>query len=222
MARPRSEPATSISLLATRTDRTTQASYTEARYTETPGFRYDTEDGAPADEAAALIRLQLLGILEHRDVALRAVSTACKLVTPRPQGRAWNDFQMQVVSAVGEAFNNIVLHGYANRRVQAQAQQLREQQVREQQVRAQIGSVDLRIQTRRGHIRIELRDWGSGFDPTAVPPPAFDTLPESGLGLYIMQSFMEMAYRPGRPNLLTLSKRYVERSSAIRKSEGAT
>jgi len=114
---------------------------------------------------------------------------------------------MQVVSAVGEAFNNIVLHGYANRRVQA---------------REQIGSVDLRIQTRRGHIRIELRDWGSGFDPTTVPPPAFDTLPESGLGLFIMQSFMEMAYRPGRPNLLTLSKRYVERSSAVRKSEGAT
>jgi hypothetical protein len=36
-----------------------------------------------------------------------------------------------------------------------------------------------------------------------------------------MQSFMEMAYRSGRPNLLTLSKRYVERSSAVRKSEGA-
>ncbi len=119
---------------------------------------------------------------------------------------------MQVVSAVGEAFNNIVLHGYADR-------QAREKQAREQQ---QIGSVDLRIQTRRGHIRIELRDWGSGFDPRRVPPPAFDTLPESGLGLFIMQSFMEMAYRPGRPNLLTLSKRYVERPSAIRKSEGAT
>ena len=108
---------------------------------------------------------------------------------------------MQVVSAVGEAFNNIVLHGYSGRRE---------------------GSIDLRIQTRRGHIRIELRDWGSGFDPTGVPAPAFDTLPESGLGLYIMQSFMEMAYRIGRPNLLTLSKRYVDRSSAARKSEGAT
>jgi serine/threonine-protein kinase RsbW len=119
---------------------------------------------------------------------------------------------MQVVSAVGEAFNNIVLHGYANQRAQGHAQQVREQ----------IGSVDLRIQTRRGSIRIELRDWGSGFDPTLVPPPAFDTLPESGLGLFIMQSFMEMAYRSGRPNLLTLSKRYVERSSAVRKSEGAT
>ena len=216
MARPRSEPATSISLFTARTDRTTQLGYTE-----TPSLRYDTENGASADEAAAVIRLQLLGILEHRDVALRAVSTACKLVTPRPQGRAWNDFQMQVVSAVGEAFNNIVLHGYANRRAQGHAQ-AHEQRVRERQSQEQVGSVDLRIQTRRGYLRIELRDWGSGFDPTAVPPPAFDTLPESGLGVFIMQSFMEMAYRPGRPNLLTLSKRYVERSSAIRKSEGAT
>ena len=210
MARPRSEPATSISLLTTRTDRTTQLGYTE-----TPSLRYDTEDGASADEAAALIRLQLVGILEHRDVALRAVSTACKLVTPRPLGRAWNNFQMQVVSAVGEAFNNIVLHGYAARRAP-------ERRIREQQIREQTGSIDLRIQTRRGHIRIELRDWGSGFDPTEVPPPEFDTLPESGLGLFIMRSFMGMAYRPGRPNLLTLSKRYVDRSSALRKSEGAT
>ena len=128
---------------------------------------------------------------------------------------------MQVVSAVGEAFNNIVLHGYANRQTAERApEQVQRQQVQRQAV--QIGSIDLRIQTRRGHIRIELRDWGSGFDPTRVPPPAFDTLPESGLGLFIMQSFMEMAYRQGRPNLLTLSKRYVERSSAARKSEGAT
>jgi anti-sigma regulatory factor (Ser/Thr protein kinase) len=126
---------------------------------------------------------------------------------------------MQVVSAVGEAFNNIVLHGYPAR--QAREQPNREPRTREQ-VREAIGSIDLRIQTRRGYIRIELRDWGSGFDPRRVPPPAFDTLPESGLGLFIMQSFMEMAYRPGRPNLLTLSKRYVERSSAVRKSEGAT
>lgn len=116
---------------------------------------------------------------------------------------------MQVVSAVGEAFNNIVLHGYANPQAR---EQFGEQQAR----------IDLRIQTRRGHIRIELRDWGSGFDPKRVPLPTFDTLPESGLGLYIVQSFMDMTYRSGRPNLLTLSKRYVERSSAARKSEGAT
>lgn len=196
MARPRSEPTTSTNLFVTRTEGTTPL-----RYTETSNFRYDPVDTLSVDETPALIRLQLLGILEHRDVALRAVSTACKLVTPRPQGRAWNEFQMQVVSAVGEAFNNIVLHGYAGRKE---------------------GSIDLRIQTRRNHIRIELHDWGSGFDPTEVPRPKFDTLPESGLGLFIMQSFMEMAYRPGRPNLLTLSKRFVERSSASRKTEGAS
>ncbi len=115
---------------------------------------------------------------------------------------------MQVVSAVGEAFNNIVLHGYADRQARGR--------------RVPTSSIDLRIQPRRGHIRIELRDWGSEFDPTRVAPPAFDTLPESGLGLFIIQSFMEMAYRSGRPNLLTLSKRYIERSSAVRKSEGAT
>ena len=114
---------------------------------------------------------------------------------------------MQVVSAVGEAFNNIVLHGYADRRARNQP--------------VQTSGIGLRIQARPGHIRIELRDWGSGFEPARVPPPAFDTLPESGLGLFIMQSFMEMAYRSGRPNLLTLSKRYLERSSAARKSEGA-
>src|SRR5579871_3502603 len=151
MARPRTEPTTSISLFTTRTDRTTPV-----RYTETPNFRYDTVDGPGIDEADALIRLQLLGILEHRDVALRAVSTACKLVTPRPQGRAWNEFQMQVVSAVGEAFNNIVLHGYANRQASERAPR---QQDPRRAVREQIGSIDLRIQTRRGHIRIELRDW---------------------------------------------------------------
>ena len=57
----------------------------------------------------------MIGTLDHRDVTLRAVSAACKLVTRRPQGPTWNEFRMQVVSAVGEAFNNIVLHGYEGR-----------------------------------------------------------------------------------------------------------
>jgi serine/threonine-protein kinase RsbW len=94
-----------------------------------------------------------------------------------------------VISAVGEAFNNVAIHGYAGR---------------------DDGPVDLRIETSRGQIRIELRDWGSSFNPKEVAPPQLETLPESGLGLFIMQSFMDLAYRPGRtgrPNLLTLSKR---------------
>ena len=57
----------------------------------------------------------MMGLLEHRDVALRAVSAACKLVARRPYRPELNEFRMHVVSAVGEAFNNIVLHGYAGR-----------------------------------------------------------------------------------------------------------
>jgi len=131
------------------------------------------------------IQLRLQAILQHRDIVLRAVSAACKLVTPRPYGPVWNEFQQQVVSAVSEAFNNLVIHGYQGR---------------------QDGQVDISIRTSVGRMDIEVRDWGIGFDPTAVPIPELDALPESGLGLYIMQSFMQVGYRRGRPNVLKLGK----------------
>jgi serine/threonine-protein kinase RsbW len=130
--------------------------------------------------------MTVLGTLEHRDIVLRAVSAACKLVTVQPQTASRQDFQVQVVSAVSEAFNNLVLHGYRGRRD---------------------GRIDLSIRPGEGRIDIELRDWGKGFDPKRVPAPELDALPESGLGLFIMQSFMQMKYRRGRPNLLTLSKK---------------
>jgi len=139
------------------------------------------------------IRLQLGGRLEDRNVALEAVAEACKLVTPDPRGSAWSRFRTQVLSAVGEGFNNAVLHGKVERKD---------------------GCIDLRIRTRRGQIRIELRDWGPGFDPRAMRQRVIEALPESGMGLHIMQSFMEMSYRTGRPNLLTLSKRFEERQGA--------
>jgi anti-sigma regulatory factor (Ser/Thr protein kinase) len=144
------------------------------------------------------IGLTVLGVLEHRDIVLRAVSAACKLVTAQPHGREWQDFQAQVVSAVSEAFNNLVLHGYEGRRD---------------------GRVELVIRAGQGKIQIQLRDWGKGFDPTDVPLPDLESLPESGLGLFIMQSFMGMTYRRGRPNLLTLSKNL---EAAVATSTGQT
>jgi serine/threonine-protein kinase RsbW len=133
----------------------------------------------------------MLGLLEHRDVALRAVSAACKLVTRRPQRPEWNEFRMHVVSAVGEAFNNIVLHGYAGKND---------------------GVIEMEIRTDPDRIVIELRDYGESFDLDAVATPDLDLLPESGLGIFIMRAFMSIRYRPGRPNVLTLSKSLVPES----------
>ncbi len=59
----------------------------------------------------ALIKIQMVGRLQHRDLVLRSVAAACKLVNARPNS-AWTDFRTQVVTAVGEAFNNVVLHSY--------------------------------------------------------------------------------------------------------------
>jgi anti-sigma regulatory factor (Ser/Thr protein kinase) len=145
-----------------------------------------------------MIRLDLLSILEHRDVALRAVAIACKQVAPKPEGPAGGEFRIQVVSALGEAFNNIVLHGYSGRRD---------------------GLIKLRIEPRAGEIRIELRDWGKSFDPKAVPLPDLSGLPESGLGLFIIHSFMEVGYSPGRPNVLILCKK-LETQPDRKASEG--
>jgi serine/threonine-protein kinase RsbW len=127
----------------------------------------------------------MTGTLDHRDVTLRAVSAACKLVTRKPQGETWNEFRMQVVSAVSEAFNNIVLHGYEGRGD---------------------GEIEIEIRATLDRITIAMRDYGSSFDPTAVPLPDFDALPESGWGLFIIRAFMDISYQPGRPNVLTLSK----------------
>jgi serine/threonine-protein kinase RsbW len=129
--------------------------------------------------------MQMLGLLEHRDVALRAVSAACKLVSPRPARRDLNEFRMHVVSAVGEAFNNIVLHGYAGR---------------------DDGVIEMEIHTEPDLMTVELRDYGESFDLDAVATPDLDLLPESGLGIFIIKAFMSIRYRPGRPNVLTLSK----------------
>jgi serine/threonine-protein kinase RsbW len=57
-------------------------------------------------------------------------------------------------------------------------------------------------------------DTGSDFDPSREAMPDLSMLPESHMGLYIMRSFMdEVTYSAGkpptRPNVLTLTKRYV-------------
>ena len=132
----------------------------------------------------------MVGRLQHRDAVLRSVSAACKAVGEGGQRLAWSKFRMQVLTAVSEAFNNIVLHSYAGR---------------------SDGVVEMKIRTSPNRISVELRDWGRSFDPTSVPVPDLDSLPESGLGIFIMRELMEVRYRPGCPNVLVLSKTWSPR-----------
>lgn len=94
---------------------------------------------------------------------------------------------MHFVSAVSEAFNNIVIHGYRDRE--------------------DLGTVRIEIELGQSAMTVRLVDFGASFDLTRVPIPDLARLPESGLGIFIIKSFMDsVLYEPGQPNVLILSK----------------
>jgi serine/threonine-protein kinase RsbW len=132
------------------------------------------------------IALKIPGVLCYRHLAIRVVSTACKVA-----GRAGGDFEAEAVSACGEAFNNIAIHGYRGRPA---------------------GSVSIELAWSEEHLAITFVDDGEAFDPSsaspsATMPPDLDDLPERGMGLYIIQTCMDgVDYRPGPPNVLRLVK----------------
>ena len=137
-----------------------------------------------------MIYLRVPGQLAYRELATRAVAFACKHA--RSDGTSDNgegldeDFSYEAVSAIGEAFNNVVLHGYAGRPP---------------------GDVTLQVETLDDRLVVQMLDDGASFDPAAVPAPDLEGLPESGMGLYIIRSFVDdLAYEPGPPNSLRFTK----------------
>lgn len=137
-----------------------------------------------------MILLRVPGTLEYRKLALRAVSEACRIA----QHDEWEGtaLEAQAVSALGEAFNNVVLHGYAGRPA---------------------GDVVLRISWTRNDFVMEITDEGLSFDPQQVELPDLDALPEGGMGLFIIRSFMdEVDYQAGPPNVLRMVKRRAVRA----------
>lgn len=133
-----------------------------------------------------MIILRIPPTLQYRDLALRAVAAACKLV--RGNGRRGDtEFDDHVVSAFGEAFNNLALHGFVDR-----------------------PPTDVRIEIEVGDdwLTIRITDRGASFDFDAVPSPDLEALPEGGLGVYIIKQFMDQVeYQPGPENVLTMTKR---------------
>lgn len=179
-----------------------------------------------------MIRLRVPGSLTYRHLALRVVSAACRMTAPGGEGEGdvsgegerrltapfdadlggdlgdapmpasgssddgddevltEAEFEAQTLSAFGEAFNNVAIHGYRSGPL------------------GDVGDVDIEIEADEGGITIRLLDSGASFDPTAVAVPDMTALPESGMGLFIIHSFMdEVDYSPGSPNVLRLVKR---------------
>jgi serine/threonine-protein kinase RsbW len=144
-----------------------------------------------------MMRLSVPATLLYRDVVLRVVASACRLVRSLAIGkqepsRESHDFDDKVVSAAGEAFNNVAIHAYRG---------------------GPPGRLELELELRPEGITIRLLDTGVGFEPSAERTPDLADLPESHLGLYIVSSFMDQVSYvrgnlPETPNVLTLTKRY--------------
>ena len=70
------------------------------------------------------------------------------------------------------------------------------------------GTLEIEIDIDGESLAITITDHGQPFDLESVPKPDLDALPEAGLGLFIMRSFMdEVVYKPGPPNVLRMCKR---------------
>lgn len=138
-----------------------------------------------------MIRLEVPSLFDYRDLAMRMVASACKLVEGRrrepanAKRRFDGHFTSEVISAFGEAFNNVVLHSYG----------------------VEGGHLKIEIEVATDGLTIRVMDYGKTFDFAAVPEPNLDELPESGLGLFIIHSCMdEVTYVPGSPNVLSMTK----------------
>lgn len=155
----------------------------------------------------APIRLTVPGTLRYRDVAVRIVAEAARLVSCSSQ-RSPNDpldhdvrdpFDTAVVSAFMEIYNNVAIHAYQ---------------------RKGGGSIEIAITPGDRELVIELKDHGDPFDIDEVAPlPTdldVDTLPEGGMGIHIAKTMLdEITYEPGPPNLWRLCKRLPGGANAV-------
>jgi serine/threonine-protein kinase RsbW len=113
--------------------------------------------------------------LRYRDAAAALIREVCERLEREGEERGLGH---QVVSAFNEAFNNLSLHGPGAGRARSPV-------------------VEVELVLGAGELAIELRDQGDPFDYDDVTPPDLDQLPESGLGIFIMRSFMsEVCYTP--------------------------
>lgn len=150
-------------------------------------------------EMVPTIRLTVPGTLRYRSIAVRVVAEAARLVScsaqRHPKDLLDNDvrhpFDLAVVSAFMEIFNNVAIHAYR---------------------REGGGLIEIEITPDDCEIVIEVKDTGHPFDIDEVAPLPTElddaSLPEGGMGIHIAKTMLdEITYVPGPPNLWRLCKR---------------
>lgn len=128
------------------------------------------------------LAIRLPAILEIRPVAMDLVSAIIGNVPGID-----TSFRHEMITAFGEAFNNIVCHGYRGRTD---------------------GMMEVEADVRPGELTLKITDDGEAVDYSTIPRPDLDSLPEGGMGVYIMYAMVdEVTYTGGPSNVLSLTKR---------------
>lgn len=150
---------------------------------------------------ANTIRLSVPGTLRYRAIAVRVVAEAARLVSCSSQRDpddpmaldVTDPFDLAVVSAFMEIFNNVAIHAYQ---------------------RNGGGAIDISVTPTDRELLIEVRDHGQPFDIDEVAPlpeVGVESLPEGGMGIHIAKTMLdEMTYEAGPPNLWRLRKRLTQ------------
>lgn len=139
------------------------------------------DDGDPA-HAVTRVSFRLRACLAHRSLAIDLVSTLTEHVKDADRG-----FRNAIITAFGEAFNNVAIHGYRNRAD---------------------GMLDVEADLGPDYMTLRLMDTGNAVDLSSVSTPDLDGLPEGGLGVFMIFALVdEVVYRGGNPNVLSLTKR---------------
>jgi serine/threonine-protein kinase RsbW len=96
-------------------------------------------------------------------------------------------FRDELITAFGEAFNNIVIHGYGGR---------------------SDGMLQVEADLGPQQITIRLIDTGIHVDFSRVAPPDLESMPEGGMGVFMIHSLVDKVdYCGGPVNVLSLTKR---------------
>ncbi len=137
---------------------------------------------SPDDGQATRVAFHLPATLEMRHLAIALVSAMIAHVPT-----ASRQFRDELVTAFGEAFNNIVNHGYRDQPG---------------------GALDVEADLTSEEITLRLIDRGRPIDFARVNPPDLDSMPQGGMGMFMIYALVdEVAYRCGAVNVLSLTKR---------------